>query len=223
MSLEKIHLSKLLKIFYSDTRKQISLLREDIRNEIKKENSADGSGGDFYIPFWADAKAHASGQLDLREKAKLRIDSNKGRERLYSAMTIAFLKWWEEKRRWRNEPFTILPASPKKRYQVKELNTTVKIENLVSARIGEQTHRLIYPYLTEEPALGEEGARIGLWLLGEALTAFKREDIRILDVLRSASFGLDDVPLQGNEQAIFLQRYSQVLAKWKELWKEYED
>jgi len=220
MSLEKIHLRKLLKIFYLPARERVAVLREDIRNEIQKERGEDTDGGDFYSPFWADAKNHVAGKVDLQAQVKSRIGSNKRRERLYPQLADGFLSWWNEKRRWRNEPFEFLPENVKVQFPIPKLRGVVKIENLLALKVGDQSNRIIYPYFSEKPKLPDEGGRIGLWLLGEALPNYRREDLRILDILRGTSFAAIDYPLQGNERDLFLSKYEGALKEWKKLRKE---
>lgn len=221
MSLEKIHLRKLLQLFYLPEGKRKSILRADIRNEIAKASGIESDGGDFHAPFWTDAKKHVGGTVDLREQAHLRIIKNKARGRLYPLLAAGFLKWWDEKRRWRNEPFEIISQSVKFQLSISELNVVVKVENLLAVKVGDQFNRIVYPYFAEQPVLQEEGGRIGLWLLGQALATYPIDDLRILDVLRSASFATVDYPLRGNEEEIFLRRYAHVLAEWNELRKDY--
>ncbi len=220
MSIKKIHLRKLLKYFYLPDRARKARLRDDIRSQIRKESGYDAGGGDFHTPFWTDAKAHVEGRLDLRAQMKLRVESNKGRERLYPLLAEGFLGWWNEKRRWRNEDFEIIGESVFAQLAVPELGCSVKIENLVAVKIGDNTNRIIYPYFAEEPVLGNEAARLGLWAMSEALD-YQREDYRILDVLRGASFAPRDVPYAGNERALFLQKYNNLIKEWELLRKEY--
>jgi hypothetical protein len=113
MSIEKIHLRKLLQLFYLPANKRKSLLRADIRNDLNKALGESTDGGDFHGPFWADAKSHVAGQEDLRTAVKNRIASNKSRTRLYPLLAGGFLNWWDEKRRWRNEPFEFMSESVK--------------------------------------------------------------------------------------------------------------
>lgn len=61
MSLRSIQLRKLLKILYLPQNRQVTALRGDIREEIAREVGDSGGGGDFYGPFWFDAKGHALG------------------------------------------------------------------------------------------------------------------------------------------------------------------
>jgi hypothetical protein len=221
MSVKTIHLQKLLTIFYAPPRKQKALLRADIRTEIGKNSGENTNGGHFHVPFWTDVKNHVAGKVDLRERTEFRIARNEIRKRLYPQLCDGFLKWWNEKRRWRNEAFEFLPLSVRARFSIPELGTTVKVENLLSLKIGDDTNRIIYPYFSEDPELPEEGARVGLWLLSQALPAYHVDDIRILDILRSTSFSTIDCPLQGNEHRLFLQHYKRVLTEWAELRKEY--
>jgi hypothetical protein len=67
MALDRIHLRKLLKILFLEPNQRRSALRADIREELNREAGGEGGGGDFYAPFWADAKAHVFGTRDLHE------------------------------------------------------------------------------------------------------------------------------------------------------------
>jgi hypothetical protein len=221
MSIEKILLRKLLRLIYLPDNKRTSLLRADIRSDLKKTAGETSEGGDFHGPFWTDAKNHVAGIGDLRSKIKQRVDRNKGRKRLYDLLGNGFLQWWDEKRRWRNVPFEVLPESVKAQLLISELGGTIKIENLLALKIGDQSHRIIYPYFSEEPALPEEGRRIGLSVLNKGLVDYSIDDLRILDVLRGSSYGILDHALQGNENELLLRRYGDVLKEWKKLKKEY--
>ncbi|MBY5519729.1 hypothetical protein [Rhizobium leguminosarum] len=217
MSLETTNLRRLLQLFYLPPNRLQAELRKDIRQEIDKENG----GGDFYSPFWADAKDHVARKADLGEQTANRIAANsRTRSRLYPLLMAGFLRWWDEKRRWRNEEFEFL-ASVNARFKIEEIGTVVKVENLIALKVGGEFHRLVYPYFSEDPILSKEAARIGLWLMHQALPAYPLEDLRILDVLRSASFGTIDVPLEGNEPQIFIGHHARVLAAWKKLREEY--
>lgn len=134
----------------------------------------------------------------------------------------AFLEWWDNKRRWRNEPFKVIDVDRiKGSYSFDEIDATVKVENLFCVQVGDEYNRLIYPYFSEKPPLPDEGFRLGLWLISQALKEQSSEDNRILDVLRSKSAGMVDLPLQGDERDVFLNNYSRILDKWDELRKEY--
>ena len=108
MSIQKIHLRKLLLLFDASSKERRRILLSDIasdrRKEFRRKEGLKNDGGDFYSPFWFDAKRHVAGEIELREATKLRIEQNYRRKRLYPVLTDAFLRWWDEKRRWRNEP-----------------------------------------------------------------------------------------------------------------------
>jgi uncharacterized protein (DUF779 family) len=80
---------------------------------------------------------------------------------------------------------------------------------------------LVYPYFSEEPALTETWARVGLWLMSEAFTTFSITDMEILDVLRGRSFGGGSLSLRGDEETRFQRRYAEILEAWKEMRPEY--
>jgi hypothetical protein len=217
MSIEKIHLRKLLRLFYASVSKRRAILRADIYSEQRKEDGEDDEGGgDFHGPFWADAKRHVEGRADLPTQTKMRIAKNARRRHLYPLLTQGFLAWWTEKRRWRNEDFTLI-QDVKGRVAFPELKGLVKVENLLAVRVENQFSRIVYPYFSDEPLLPPIGARLGLWLMSEALPIYPVHDLRILDVLRGKSFGVIDVGIEGTERAQFTAEYARVLEEWRKL------
>ena len=222
MSYELVGLGKLLVAMYADKAQRVSLLRRDIRSELKKANgSSTTKGGDFYGPFWADAKRHVAGDLDLRLVTVARIASNDGRERLYNMLRDGFLLWWEERRRLRNVPFRVIEDNVRARYTVPHIGV-VKVDNTMSITVGDDGHRILYPYFCEDPALSDEAARLGLWVMSQCIRGYALEDMRLLDVIKGRSFSVLDTPLVGDEELIFLSRYEQLLDEWRVLRAEYD-
>ena len=86
MSLEKINLRKLLQLFFADARLQQSLLLDDIRKDRTKEEG-DRDGGDFYGPFWSDAKDHVAGLSNLVNKQKFALQRTK--------RGLVFIRFWQ--------------------------------------------------------------------------------------------------------------------------------
>src|SRR3569833_4456116 len=112
-----------------------------VRKQMREKSSG---GGDFHTCFWADAKAHASGLADLRNATAGRIADYAPRERLYHALRDGFLDWWENKRRWINEPITVLDQQITAPHHFLELEGIVKVENILALQIGGERERLIY-------------------------------------------------------------------------------
>ena len=221
MSFELIGLGKVLNAIYASKSQRTTLLRGDIRSEVKKaEGFGNSTGGDFYGPFWADAKRHVAGQLDLRLATIARIENNKGRERLYTILQDGFLLWWEERRRLRNVPFSVIPDNIKARYDIAGAGT-VKVENTLSISVGDTGHRIIYPYFCEDPQLCDEAARLGLWLMSKCIKGYALQDMRLLDVIKGRSFSTLDTPLAGNEEMIFAEKYKALISEWNALRAEY--
>lgn len=222
MSLDVVGLSKLLQIIYASKSRQTALLRTDIRSDIRKSAGEDTStGGDFYGPFWADVKGHVAGFLDLKVATEGRIAKNERRRKLYTLLQQNFLLWWEQKRRLRNEPFTLINENIKARLVLDGLGT-VKIDNTLCITVGEDGHRIFYPYFCESPALSAEAARLGLWAMSQAIGKYALEDMRLLDVARGRSFSVLDTPLQGNESELFHEKYAEARAAWQALRDEYD-
>jgi hypothetical protein len=220
MALHQIHLHKLLKLLFLESKNRRSAILRDIREDAAREKRVDDSGGDFYGPFWRDAKDHALGKSDLHAMVKQRIADLATRSRLYPLLRDGFLLWWNERRRWTNLPFT-QGRWLKAHYRFEEIQATVKVENILCVRDGRQVEHVVYPYFWEEPILTEDAARLGLWLLTTALPDTASEEIRILDVIRGQTFSLDRYPLRGDEEKELRTRYKAILEERKALLIEH--
>jgi hypothetical protein len=217
MPINKINLRKLLQLSFAEPRLRRRLLLDDIRKERARVAGSNDGGGDFYTPFWADVKAHASGQKDIAEQTEIRIQKNKSRARLYPMLRDSFLDMWNEKMRWRNEPFEFVPKSVHAQLQIDSLDAAVKIENTAAIKAWDGTHRVMYPYFSEEPALRAEAARLGFWALSSALPDFRLEEFRIIDLQHHQYFRPTEVGMTGDEEAQFISRFRAVLTEWRNL------
>lgn len=221
MALHQVHLRKILKIMFLPPVQRRSEIRRDIREEVARASGQSG-GGDFYVPFWADAKAHAFGVLDLSHAIDDRIAINDRRETLYPRLRDGFLTYWNERRRWTNKPFT-KGQSLKGNLEFQGLGATVKVDNILVVKDGLGDEHAIYPYFSPNPVLSDEAARLGLWLLSQATTGIPYTELRILDVIRGKAFALDRLPLDGTEEAYFKRRYRQILNEREILRADYPD
>ncbi len=221
MALEIIHLRKLLAIFFMDDKHQQKVIRAELRREIAHKAGEVVSGGDFYAPFWSDARAHVFGEGDLYSMVEARLESNERRRNLYPRLRDGFLLWWNTRRRWTNEPF--YPGRPlTAHYQFPDINATVKVDSILSVRDGLNVERAVYPYFAPEPELSEDAACLGLWLLTQALPKIPPDEFRILDVIRGRTFSIDRYPLRGNEDTVFRDMYIRLLEKYEKLKIEYD-
>lgn len=221
MPLENISLKKLLMLMYCDERKRTSELRKYIREELRTPEPDGRRGGDFHGDFWSDAKSHVYGTGNLNQDTELRIQANPRRQRLYPELCDGFLLWWNDRRRWRNAP---LQEARKlnARLEIEDLGVVVKIQNFMTVEDGFGLFRAIYPYVAEEPMLSDDAARVGFWVMQQAFPAEGLEDFRLLDILRSHSFSINDVPFAGNEEAEFMSRYEFLLAERDRLSLDYQ-
>jgi hypothetical protein len=71
--------------------------------------------------------------------------------------------------------------------------------------------------------LSDESARMGLWLMAKTLPGFDVADMVLLDVLRSKGYSINDVPLKGDEESKFLDRFNSILLRWVTLAREEYD
>ncbi|MEQ1882502.1 MAG: hypothetical protein ABL878_16210 [Burkholderiales bacterium] len=221
MSIALLHLNKLLKLAALAENKLISAIRDDLRSERRKVLGLSSGGGDFHTAFWSDAKGHVIGVVDLPSQTAMRIEGNPTRKRLYPELANGFLNWLDLLRRSTNRGIGWSPESVHNRYEVPGLGVTVKVDNLLGLRIGDDQHKLVYPYFSEEPVLEDRWARMGLWLMREALPNHDIAQMEILDVLRSRSFSGDRLFLTGGEEALLARRYGEIATIWENLRVEY--
>jgi hypothetical protein len=218
MSVLDIPLRKVLQLFYAPSSLRRSILKEDIRLDRKKEAGGTRSrGGDFHLPFWADVKRHISGEGDLTLLTGDRVESNGSYKRLYPLLRDGVLELLSAKLRWSNEPVEIIAQSVHGIMKIKELDGTIRVKDALHARIRGEYARVVYPYFSEAPALPEEGGRLGLWAMQQALLELDPADMRIIDPLRRTFFSPQVTPLQGNEDAVFHENYKSLIDEWERL------
>lgn len=218
MSVLDIPLRKVLQLFYAEQKLRRSILKNDIRLDLKKEAGGTRSqGGDFYLPFWSDVKKHISDAGDLSNLTAIRVESNKNFKRLYPLLRDGVLDLLNEKLRWSNEPLEIIPQSVHGNLLIEELGGLIRIRDAIHARVREKYTRVVYPYFSEEPALPEEGGRLGLWAMQQTLTNLDPSDMRIIDPLRRVFFSPETTPLIGDEEMVFHERYKSLIKEWGHL------
>jgi hypothetical protein len=101
--------------------------------------------------------------------------------------------------------------------RIEGLGGTIRIRDALHARVRGEYIRVVYSYFSEEPALSEEGRRLGLWVMRQALTEPDPGDMRIIDALRRTFFSPQTTPLQGNEGMIFRENYKSLIGEWERL------
>lgn len=202
---------------YLPEKKLISELRKDIRTEIHKQSGQKSGGGDFYQPIWHDIKQHVLGKTDLSEATKRRIEANEKRRNLYPRLEEGFLKLWK---RGDNQKVDIIDRTPKGRYVTPQGHLTIKVENVMAVSI-DGNERLGYPYWFSDPALSEESARVGLWIMEQALKNENENHMRIFDIIRSEYYSLQNTPLNGDEEQILLSNFQKITNLREKLILEY--
>lgn len=222
MTIKVINLNKLLKLCSLPENLLISELRDDLRTERDKlRGKKKQGGGHFHYPWWDAAKDHAIGLCDLSEQTELLVEISSRRKRLYPLLTEGFLGWLDRLSRSTNQTISWSEEKVHTHYVVPGMELTVKVDNLLALKLGLESHKLVYPYFTEDPVLTDRWARVGLWLMGNALSEYDRAGMEILDVLRGRSFSGASLFLKGDEEAIFERRYADILKRWEELKPEY--
>jgi len=221
MSVLDIPLRKALQLFYANERLRRSVLKDDIRLDRKKEAGGTRSqGGDFYLPFWTDVKRHIAGDGDLAQMTIDRVASNRNFKRLYRLLKDGVLELLNAKLRWSNEPVEIIPQSVHGNLKIDELNATVRIRDALHARVRGKYTRVVYPYFSEEPGLSDEAGRLGLWAMQKALPNLDPSDMRLIDPLRRVFFSPETTPLRGDEEAVFVDRYTTLASEWERIRRE---
>jgi hypothetical protein len=221
MSIQIINLNKLLRLCALPENLLIGDLRDYLRSERDAAQGVESTARHFHYPWWSVAKLHVVGQADLRSETPVLVAANAYRKRLYPMLTEAFLSWFDELRRSSNESFGWVEERVHNHYPVPGLQLTVKVDNLLSLRIGDAVRRLVYPYYSEFPVLTDKWARVGIWLMRDALPRFPLDQMEILDVLRSRSFRGAELTLRSDEEAIFKTRFLRILELWRSLRTDY--
>lgn len=218
MSVLDIPLRKLLQLLYAPQPLRRSIIKEDIRLDRRKYSGGTRSrGGDFYLSFWSDVKKHISGDGDLNQLIDIRVEANKNYKRLYPLLKDGVLDLLSAKLRWSNELVEIAPQSVHGNLQIEDLGVTIRVRDALHARVRGEYSRVVYPYFSEEPALPEEGGRLGLWVMQKALPDLDPSDMRIIDPLRRTFFSPQTTPLRGNEEAILRDIYRLLIGDWERL------
>jgi len=218
MSVLDIPLRKALQLFYAPNPLRRSILKKDIQLDRRKEKGGSRSrGGDFYLPFWFDVKQHIAGKADLSEMTDVRVQSNDRFKRLYPLLRDGVVELLSAKLRWSNEPVEIEPKSIHGSLQFTDLGGTIRIRDALHARVRGQYTRVVYPYFSEEPALPDEGGRLGLWAMQQALTEIDPDDARVIDILRRTFFSPQLTALIGDEEAVFRKNYALLISEWERL------
>lgn len=221
MSVLDIPLRKALQLFYAQPALRRSILKDDIRLDRKKEAGGTRSrGGDFYLPFWSDVKKHISGAGDLAELTDDRIKSNRRFKRLYPQLKDGVLELLSAKLRWSNQPVEIIPKRVHGNVLFEDLGATIRIRDALHARVRGEYIRVVYPYFSEEPPLSDEGGRLGLWAMQQALKELDADDMRVVDPLRRTFFSPQTTPLQGDEEDLFRQKHKSLIDEWERLKRE---
>lgn len=220
MSVRSISLRKLIKILFLPANRRVSAIRTGILEEIKRDHGSTGGGGDFYAPFWSDAKNHVFALSDLHASVADRIASNDKRRNLYPRLRDGFLLWWDQRRRWTNEPFR-QAQQLRARFPFPGIDAIVKIDSILSVKDAQNADRYIYPYFAPEPELTDEAARLSLWLLSQALPNVPVGELHVFDVIRGQTFSIDRHPLRGDEEQVFRRRYESLIGEWDALRQGY--
>jgi hypothetical protein len=211
-----LHLNTLIKLLVMSTKDRRKELLSIIRKETTAPGAARPTGGDFYLPFWADAKAHMAGTAELPGSVRSRIDRNSRRRNLYPRLQDGFLGWWNEKRRWINDPHEL--AGPvKARFVLQDIGLTIKVEGAVKINVRDRFDRVIYPYFAPDHPIVDPGARLALWVLTKVLPDTKPDEFRILDVFAARSFGIGDAPPLGDEEEVFNTKYAAMKTEMDEI------
>lgn len=196
-------------------------LRADIRNALRREVGEAAGGGDFHGPFWSDAKRSAFDELSLPQATESRIERSRQRQRLYPLLQAGFLAWWRPFRAQRNEPLRPFREELRGCFELPNSGIEIKVHSLLSLSAGDSFHRFIYPYFTEDPALGEEWAAYGLAALTNAFPEFDEDCFVLLDVLRGHAWTYSNCTVPDDSLAQFDARYQHVLNRWSELRRDY--
>jgi len=221
MSILRPNLGKLIKFYSHSNSELIHDIKRDISLELILEDSQKGLRDippaiPYYDAFWSRAKKHAYSQQDIEISLKEFFESNpksRNKEKPYNRAKECFLRWYDEKRRWRNDEFTQNMQIYKSKNFLLGSNHPIQIQNkdFLSINLNEDNKRIIYASFSSKTMISSEGARIALWILKNSFPEINDHAFRFLDVLHSRSYGLIDYQFQGNEPELLRARYKEIL------------
>lgn len=212
MNAEYVHLRNFIRFDLADNKLKSRLLGTWVSQFLAPKDD-DASGGDFYVPFWADAKKHVAGEGNLIAMTSARMASNRRRSRLYPLLQAGFLKWWTDVQRQTNQELELLKIPIKGKFDVDGLGV-LRVENNLALRAHGEIVRVVYPYFSEEPILNKEAVRMALWVMEQALSDYDPMTFEILDVVRGVSYRYVDCAFVGDEEALIASRYQVFVDSW---------
>ena len=203
--------------------RQIAAIRKDAREYIRKREATDpAGGGNFHVPFWSDCKDHVFERGHLPDLSKGRVAANSRRQRLYPELSNGFLVWWASERSKFNQDVREIPEQVRGECGFVDIGGVIRVENLLTFRVGGVRRRFVYPYFSEIPVLSTDAARLGLAIVSTALSKFDPQVIQILDVLRSREFRYRTADMTGNELDLVQNEYGRILKIWQGFVDEFD-
>jgi hypothetical protein len=219
MALDRLSLSRFLELLQLPHARRLRAIERDARRSVYEEKYGKGSsdGGDFYGPFWADAKRSVVDEVfDLAEATDERIASNKSRRRLYPILRTGFEAGWTTLRDSRPIAST-LRLIPKLAVTVKgsEAEDHLRATSVLAVQDPDKILHITYPYFSKDQRLGQRHARLGLSILKQGFAPAKPRTVAILDVLRGKSFVAEDIGSDDSGKDELIDRYDAVMREWR--------
>lgn len=220
MAMDRLSLSRFLELMQLPHARRLRMIERDARRAVYVEQfgkDADGGGGDFYGPFWADAKRSAvDDSFDLASATVERIASNKSRRRLYPVLLNGFESGWAVLRQARISGGVItLVSNLAVTLKGSEGEDRLRATNALSVQEAGTHLHITYPYFSKDVGLGTRHARLGLAVLKQGFASAKPKTVAILDVLRGNLFVGDEVIEDSSAREQVVERYDAVMREWR--------
>lgn len=218
MTMDRLSLARFLELLQLPQPRRLKAIERDARRAVYGERFGKASdGGDFYGPFWSDAKRSAvEREFCLASATSDRIARNKARRRLYPQLLIGFQQGWNSLRSSRiTEAALELVSRLSVTIKGSEAEDHIHASNVLAVREPIGSLHITYPYFSKDVGLGERHARVGLRVLRQGFATAKPQSVAMLDVLRGNLFVDPGSEIESSARAELVDRYDAVMREWR--------
>jgi hypothetical protein len=218
MAMDRLSLARFLELLQLPQPRRLKLIERDARKALYEERFGKLSdGGDFYGPFWADAKRSAVDRgFCLKSATDERISSNKSRRRLYPHLLEGFETGWTS---LKASSFGEAALSLVMRLAVyvkgSEEEDHIRATNVLAVTESDRSLHITYPYFSKDVKLGMRHARLGLGVLRQGFATAQPKTVAILDVLHGSIYIDSGEDIGDPEHKELVDRYDAVMREWR--------
>jgi hypothetical protein len=218
MTMDRLSLARFLELLQLPHARRLKVIERDARKAVFADRFGKSSdGGDFYGPFWSDAKRSAvEREFSLAAATADRIARNKSRRRLYPQLLRGFEQGWRGLRTSRITAATLeLVTRLSVTIKGSEEEDYIHASNVLAVKEPRGVLHIAYPYFSKDVGLGVRHAKVGVRVLRQGFARAKPESVAMLDVLRGNLFVGADGEVDTSARDELVDRYDAVMREWR--------